>query len=931
MADPDIIMRIHGKGYPVISSSIINELKALSGHGASQATLDNVDKMDRLLARESPNLVNALPDGQKPRRGDKFLRFDLGWVELYQIHRSRRHPGSSYSARNLGIARDYGLRLLTRTRQNHEDAKKAGVKSTVWKGRQSSQRSSARTSAASGPRPFAVATSVSGVKDHQIAVSSIPDSGDIVTLSGTTRQFRLRQSIGTGGEGTVYHTPNANMVAKIYRKEKITGQRFAKLKLMVSRDVSYPGICWPKSLLANQSGEFVGYLMPKAEGHTLQKSVFVKKLLLAKFPGWTRKNLVNVCIGFLERVEYLHNLNVVVGDINPLNTLVHGDGRTSHFVDVDSYQVEGFACPVGTVNFSAPEVLNWQSYSSKLRTKEHELFAVATMLFMILLPGKPPYSQQGGDSQKQNILKGRFPYPYGTTLDASRLPAGSWRYIWTHLPDPVQEAFHQAFRQGIRHPVSHWLELMEEYHWLLDRGYVTEELFPRGFDLRKGEQKQIHCSICRQQFPVHSTHYEFLKLEGRQPKCTQCLEKERLKNRHFSAASPSPGSSHSPSTRSASVGSAASTQTKKPKKNLFSFLKSKAPSSAASPSASSSRPASAQSKKPKKNLFRFLKSKAPSSTAATSASSSSAASPSASSSRPASAQANQKKVRRFRISWFILMVYGSFVALLATLYLVSVAPALQVPLAGACIVGVCVGIFKFPRYILSLLALYAFAAGWVFLFATNFDDLVPGPLLAGTGSAFVVSDKGHLLTNAHVVEGCDSIAVNGLRANVLKASGQIDLALIQARHLSGNQAAVFAQQPASLNLDIAVVGFPLGGILGGLNITRGTVSATKGLKGSESTMQISAPVQPGNSGGPVLDASGSVVGVVVAKLNAVKFAEETGDIPQNVNFAIRGRVAKQFLSQNGVKPLMARRASALDPIELGKRAQSITYLVECLH
>ncbi|MCY4541961.1 MAG: hypothetical protein OXB95_06145, partial [Rhodobacteraceae bacterium] len=254
LADPDIIMRMHGKGFPVISTSIRNELEVHRVRGKGQFDLDNVDKIDMLLARESPWSVDVLPDGQKPQRGDQFLRFDLGWVELYQILRRQHHAGLDYNARNLEIARDYGLRLLTRTRQNHEDAKKAGVKSTVWKGRQSSQRSSAPTSAASVPRPFAVATSVSGVKDHRIAVSRVPVSGERVILSGTKTRTRLEQPIGTGGEGTVYHTPNAKMVAKIYRKEKITGQRFAKLKLMVSRDVSYPGICWPKSLLANQSG-----------------------------------------------------------------------------------------------------------------------------------------------------------------------------------------------------------------------------------------------------------------------------------------------------------------------------------------------------------------------------------------------------------------------------------------------------------------------------------------------------------------------------------------------------------------------------------------------------------------------------------------------------------------------------------------------------
>lgn len=206
------------------------------------------------------------------------------------------------------------------------------------------------------------------------------------------------------------------------------------------------------------------------------------------------------------------------------------------------------------------------------------------------------------------------------------------------------------------------------------------------------------------------------------------------------------------------------------------------------------------------------------------------------------------------------------------------------------------------------------------------DEASPG----GTGSAFVVSGEGHLLTNAHVVEGCRLIRVAGQDATVLATSTRFDLALIRSVRLSGNRIAAFAQQPAPLNLDVVVVGYPLGELLGGINITRGTVSGLRGFRGSEDTMQISAPVQPGNSGGPVLAADGSVVGVVVGKLDALAVSEAMGDIPQNVNFAVRGEMAKTFLVQNGVRPKIVGNGNDLDPVELGARGQSFTHLVECI-
>jgi S1-C subfamily serine protease len=126
---------------------------------------------------------------------------------------------------------------------------------------------------------------------------------------------------------------------------------------------------------------------------------------------------------------------------------------------------------------------------------------------------------------------------------------------------------------------------------------------------------------------------------------------------------------------------------------------------------------------------------------------------------------------------------------------------------------------------------------------------------------------------------------------------------------------------------LTVAGFPLPDLLGGLNITRGAVASLKGIGGDGISMQISAPVQPGNSGGPVLNAAGQVVGVVVAKLDAARVAELHDDVPQNVNFAIRGEIARLFLSQNGVEPAISPPGGALPPEELGVLAQGYTRLV----
>lgn len=198
---------------------------------------------------------------------------------------------------------------------------------------------------------------------------------------------------------------------------------------------------------------------------------------------------------------------------------------------------------------------------------------------------------------------------------------------------------------------------------------------------------------------------------------------------------------------------------------------------------------------------------------------------------------------------------------------------------------------------------------------------------AGTG--FIVSASGHVLTNDHVVAGCSSYTIDGAPANLVAQSPEFDLALLQSAQAQEKTVAIFSAAPPRLNSDVTVVGFPYGGALSGLNVTRGAVSSLKGLGGDATRLQITAPVQSGNSGGPLVGPDGEVVGVVVSKIDVLEFAETMGDVPQNVNFAIRGEIAKMFLSQQDIHPKLSLEDTRLDPTEIAKRASAFTVFVEC--
>lgn len=347
-------------------------------------------------------------------------------------------------------------------------------------------------------------------------------------MLGSGRSILLGSSISAGGEGRIYGSSNSGLVCKIYHADKLTLLRQKKIQLMVSRKIDRLGICWPIDMLRNEHGEFVGYLMPRAMGKTLQSSMFVKPVLEKTYPRWRRVDLVRLCLAFLQHMQFLHSLNIIVGDINPMNFLVTDDSNTLWVVDTDSFQIENFPCPVGTVNFTAPEIQGC-NYSDFLRTKDHELFAVATMLFMLLHPGKPPYSQQGGGSPADNIKAMDFPYRFRKNddgYDGKNAPHGPWQMIWANLPFHIKEHFHLAFRENRRLSIDEWLRAFRKYDYMLGKGQTSTELFPMSFRVR--DPIDVPCGKCGN---VHTASRQWvtkLNESGKRPWCPECVKRYKL-------------------------------------------------------------------------------------------------------------------------------------------------------------------------------------------------------------------------------------------------------------------------------------------------------------------------------------------------------------------------------------------------------------------
>ena len=230
----------------------------------------------------------------------------------------------------------------------------------------------------------------------------------------------------------------------------------------------------------------------------------------------------------------------------------------------------------------------------------------------------------------------------------------------------------------------------------------------------------------------------------------------------------------------------------------------------------------------------------------------------------------------------------------------------------------------------------------------------PPPKSGSTGSGFFVSKLGHVVTNEHVVRRCGSVTVGDnatkqVTASVLETDKRNDLALLR---ISSTQMAsaetkslisklglklvplasggLVRSEDVELGEDVLVAGYPYGELFSNsIKVTKGIVSASRGMGDDSGQFQMDAAVQPGNSGGPIYDGNGNIVGVVISQLNKLKVAKAIGSLPENVNFGIKASTVRQFLTSAGLPTKWSNRSERQSTKDLAKIAKNQTVMVVC--
>ena len=204
-------------------------------------------------------------------------------------------------------------------------------------------------------------------------------------------------------------------------------------------------------------------------------------------------------------------------------------------------------------------------------------------------------------------------------------------------------------------------------------------------------------------------------------------------------------------------------------------------------------------------------------------------------------------------------------------------------------------------------------------------------MVTKTGSGLKINDQGYIITNHHVIEKCKHLTIGRKTPLVVERSDALnDISLLKSVSLNKNiKSLSFSKLDPELGEKVFVAGYPFNYLLGEINFTSGNVSAEVGLGQNVSQFQLTAPIQPGNSGGPIFNEFGHVLGIAVQTLDSDYVKKITGSRPQNINFGIKQSVIRKLLDQAEVDFSVGNQMFNTTQKKIATLARKGTVLISC--
>lgn len=374
---------------------------------------------------------------------------------------------------------------------------------------------------------FEISTNIAPVHKVMRTNNCVPSEGSIVYTSDRGMIY-LKTEFISNPQSITYHTDIPGMQAKIYQAQWLSISYFEdKVRKMLDKKLQCEGVCWPVDLLRNAEGGFVGVLVPAAEGYQLKQQLMSQQGLEEHFPNWNRRQLTHLVKVILEKIVFLQERNVFFGLVNPSSIFIKDENHV-FFTEMDTYQIEGYPILTYERVLQAPELQD-APRSMRLYTKQEDNYAIALLVFMILMPGKFPYNKGKNKDISDSIKNMSFAFRYGKKCEehGTREYFGAWRFAWSHLGNDLKQAFYNTFQREQlysapekRRDARYWLKKVSDLENELAAPYDQESLriFPRTFK-RYSSTRTIKCTKCGIDHPDFYYRFPEKKI------CNSCLGK----------------------------------------------------------------------------------------------------------------------------------------------------------------------------------------------------------------------------------------------------------------------------------------------------------------------------------------------------------------------------------------------------------------------
>lgn len=370
---------------------------------------------------------------------------------------------------------------------------------------------------------FEIKTRPEKVEFSKIQVEKNLELGEIV-VDSNLKEYRLVKQEAVNNGAVTYSTDVNGIWVKLFNKTELNTYIEAKINRMLLNPIKKDGICWPIDIIKDANGMFRGYILNEYKGIPLHLCVFKRAGIDKYFPNWNKQDLCELTETILNKIEVLHKQNVLFGCINPAAIRVVSN-KEVYFTDTDDYQVEGFPSMVHNISFTPPELLDKKIY---LASMENENFAIAELVFMLMMPGKTPYAVGGDETPIQLIKSMNFPYSSGKIHGQNALP-GMWRFMWSHLSS-LKGSFVNVFQNGAkfnkpeeRRDVRYWINAVGHYKNDLQEIENRDSLniYPKGFKKEKDDifYRCKYCGTEHPRFYFNNQYFEMFQI------CNSCIDK----------------------------------------------------------------------------------------------------------------------------------------------------------------------------------------------------------------------------------------------------------------------------------------------------------------------------------------------------------------------------------------------------------------------